>query len=230
MSFLSAVKSNSQNQGDVDSLMKVQEEFNRGNSQLTSLVRAEDQELRTNIRVLETKRAEKSDIVDKIQEEISEAGDSVETQVEEASSNGEMQRVKSVGDMITELQRGAESPHIQKKKSLTSRPASRSATGLESWTPFPQLNQDASTSSPNCHHSPGVSSPATDDSCLTSLRVEDARLCRQIHEMGFPLPRVVKGISAVGPDSQKLIDFCLNFDRYPYPPYSEFSTIFVQVG
>ena len=213
MSFLSAVKSNSQNQGDVDSLMKVQEEFNRGNSQLTSLVRAEDQELRTNIRVLETKRAEKSDIVDKIQEEISEAGDSVETQVEEASSNGEMQRVKSVGDMITELQREAESPHIQKKKSPTSRPASRTTTGLESWTPLPQLDRDASTSSPNCHLSPGSSSSAIDDSCLTSLRVEDARLCRQLHEMGFPLPRLVKGIRAVGPDRQKLIDFCLNFDR-----------------
>ena len=50
-------------------------------------------------------------------------------------------------------------------------------------------------------------------SLYNSLRVEDARLCRQIHEMGFPLPRVVKGISAVGPDSQKLINFCLVVDR-----------------
>ena len=210
MSILSTVKNNSQNQAEVDRLMKVQD---RGNSQVTSLERAEDQELCTNISVLETKRAEKSEIVDKMQEQISEAGDSVETQVEEASSNGEMQRVKSVGDMITELQREAESPHIQKKKSPTSRPASRTTTGLESWTPLPQLDRDASTSSPNCHLSPGSSSSAIDDSCLTSLRVEDARLCRQLHEMGFPLPRLVKGIRAVGPDRQKLIDFCLNFDR-----------------
>ena len=139
--------------------------------------------------------------------------DSVEAEAGAASSNGELKRVKSVGDIITELQREAEALHNHKKKSPTSRPASRGATGLENWTPWPQLDQDISASSPNGHQSPGVASPAADDSCLASLRAEDARLCRQLHEMGFPLPRLAKGISAVGPDSQKLINFCLVVDR-----------------
>ena len=80
MSILSAVEDKvkrrlrediSQNQAEVDSLKKVQEELNRGNSRLTAIlsrVRAEDQELSANISVLEAKRAEMSGIVDKMQE------------------------------------------------------------------------------------------------------------------------------------------------------------------
>ena len=137
--------------------------------------------------------------------------DSVETEVA-ASSNGELKRVKSVGDMISELQREAEALNIHKKKSPTSRPTSRGATGLENWTPWPTLDQEPGSSSAN-----GLQRTPTearvDESCLASLRPEDAGLCRQLHEMGFPLPRLAKGISAVGADSQKLINFCLVVDR-----------------
>ena len=137
--------------------------------------------------------------------------DSVETEVA-ASSNGELKRVKSVGDMISELQREAEALNLHKKKSPTSRPTSRGATGLENWTPWPTLDQEPGASSAN-----GLQRTPTearvDESCLASLRPEDAGLCRQLHEMGFPLPRLAKGISAVGADSQKLINFCLVVDR-----------------
>ena len=80
MSILSAVEDKvrrrlrediSQNQAEVDSLKKVQEELNRGNSRLTSImsrVKSEDQELTHNISVLEAKRAEMTEIVEKLQE------------------------------------------------------------------------------------------------------------------------------------------------------------------
>jgi len=80
MSILSAVEDKvkrrlrediSQNQAEVDSLKKVQEELNRGNSRLTSIlarVKAEDLELTNNIGVLEAKRGEMSDNVEKLQE------------------------------------------------------------------------------------------------------------------------------------------------------------------
>ena len=133
------------------------------------------------------------------------------------ATNGELKRVKSVGDMISELQREAEALNNHKKKSPNSRPASRGATGLENWTPWPTLDQEGATSaqgSSGLQKTPSEASGRGDESCLASLRSEDAGLCRQLHEMGFPLPRLAKGVSAVGADSQKLINFCLVVDRY----------------
>ena len=130
-------------------------------------------------------------------------------ETEAVTSNGELKRVKSVGDMISELQREAEALNNHKKKSPTSRPTSRGATGLENWTPWPTLDQEGAGSA----QPPSESSGRGDESCLASLRSEDAGLCRQLHEMGFPLPRLAKGVSAVGADSQKLINFCLVVDR-----------------
>ena len=61
----------SQSQAEVDSLRKVQEELNQGNSKLTSIlqrVKSEESELSNNIRVLEMKQNEMSGLVDKIQD------------------------------------------------------------------------------------------------------------------------------------------------------------------
>ena len=140
--------------------------------------------------------------------------DGEQTEAGAGVSNGELKRVKSVGDMISELQREAEALNNHKKKSPTSRPTSRGATGLENWTPWPTLDQEGGASS--AQGSSGLqktASETSDESCLASLRSEDAGLCRQLHEMGFPLPRLAKGVSAVGADSQKLINFCLVVDR-----------------
>ena len=138
--------------------------------------------------------------------------DGGDTEAKAGTSNGELKRVKSVGDMISELQREAEALNNHKKKSPNSRPASRGATGLENWTPWPTLDPEGASSGNGLLGTPETSS-RSDESCLASLRSEDAGLCRQLHEMGFPLPRLAKGISAVGADSQKLINFCLVVDR-----------------
>ena len=124
-----------------------------------------------------------------------------------SAGSGELKRVKSVGDMITELQKEAAELADHKRKSPGSRPTSRGATGLENWTPWPQLDQDQPRV--NGH----AAAASADDGCLASLGAEDARLCRQLHEMGFPLSRLAKGVAAVGADSQKLINFCLVVDR-----------------
>ena len=125
----------------------------------------------------------------------------------EAVTNGELKPSRSVGDMISELQKEVEELQNQKKKSPNSRPTSRGATGLENWTPWPQLDQE--------HPSQPQVKPKQpqDESCLQGLKTEEVTLCRQLHEMGFPLARLAKGVSAVGPNSQKLINFCLVIDR-----------------
>ena len=125
-------------------------------------------------------------------------------------SNGELKPSRSMGDMISELQKEVEELQQQKKKSpsSSSRPTSRGATGLENWTPWPQLDQEQTLTNG------GGPGPGADEACLDGLRAEDARLCRQLHEMGFPLPRLAKGVSAVGANSQKLINFCLVVDRW----------------
>ena len=61
----------SQSQAEVDSLRKVQEELNQGNSRLTGImtkVKSENSELGNNIRVLENKKQEMSGLVDKLEE------------------------------------------------------------------------------------------------------------------------------------------------------------------
>ena len=124
----------------------------------------------------------------------------------EALTNGELKPSRSVGDMISELQKEVEELQNQKKKSPSSRPTSRGATGLENWTPWPQLDQE--------HPSQPQAKPQPqDDSCLQGLKSDEVTLCRQLHEMGFPLSRLAKGVSAVGANSQKLINFCLVIDR-----------------
>merc|ERR1712098_89523 len=60
---------------------------------------------------------------------------------------------------------------------------------------------------------PKQRSVEVDESCLTNLVDDEANLCRQLHEMGFPLSRLANGCQAVGGDSQKLINFCLVVDR-----------------
>ena len=60
-----------QSQAEIDSLRKTQEELNRGQAKLTAIlgkVRSEDQELSSNIRVLESKQQEMSGVVDKIED------------------------------------------------------------------------------------------------------------------------------------------------------------------
>jgi len=121
---------------------------------------------------------------------------------DDVSVSGELKPSRSVGDLISSLQAEAQSIQDQRRKSpkpSNSRPGSRGATGLENWTPWPQLL-------------PTDSVPVV-ESCLSELSEDKAKLCLQLHEMGFPLPRLAKGCQAVGGDSQKLINFCLVVDR-----------------
>merc|ERR1719378_1957044 len=117
--------------------------------------------------------------------------------------NGELKPSRSMGDMISELQKEVEELQQQKKKSPSSRPSSRGATGLENWTPWPQLDQE----NVGTRHVNGNAS--ADTKCLDGLSNEDKQICLQLHEMGFPLARLAKGVTAVGANSQKLINFCL---------------------
>lgn len=105
-----------------------------------------------------------------------------------------MKPSRSVGNLISELQRESEAL----AQARTSRPSSRGATGLENWVPWPQLEGEKEVQ---------------DDSCLANLMDDEANSCRQLSEMGFPLPRLAKGCQAVGADHQKLINFCLVVDR-----------------
>eukprot|EP00090_Calanus_glacialis_P003147 TRINITY_DN12280_c0_g1_i1.p1 TRINITY_DN12280_c0_g1~~TRINITY_DN12280_c0_g1_i1.p1 ORF type:complete len:665 (-),score=226.72 TRINITY_DN12280_c0_g1_i1:129-2123(-) len=125
-------------------------------------------------------------------------------------SSGELRSSASVGDMISQLQKETQALQDQKRKSPNpnSRPGSRGATGLENWTPWPTLDQEQGP--PTKQKSVEV---VVDDSCLKMLVDEEANLCRQLHEMGFPLSRLAKGCQAVGANSQKLINFCLVVDR-----------------
>ena len=128
----------------------------------------------------------------------------------EPSGSEELKPSRSLGDMISELQKEAEEHQQQKRKSPGSRPGSRGPTGLENWTPWPQLEPQAEATLPNG----GQEREREDASCLASLPPEQASLCRQLQEMGFPLTRLATGCKAVGPDSQKLINFCLVVDRW----------------
>jgi len=122
--------------------------------------------------------------------------------------NGELKPSRSMGDMISELQKEVEELQQQKKKSPSSRPSSRGATGLENWTPWPQLDQENASSASLVN-----GNDSADTKCLDGLSSEDKQMCRQLHEMGFPLARLAKGVTAVGANSQKLINFCLVVDR-----------------
>jgi len=121
--------------------------------------------------------------------------------------NGELKPSRSMGDMISELQKEVEELQQQKKKSPSSRPSSRGATGLENWTPWPQLDQE------NVGTRLVNGNASADTKCLDGLSSEDKQICLQLHEMGFPLARLAKGVTAVGANSQKLINFCLVVDR-----------------
>jgi len=129
----------------------------------------------------------------------------------DAARSGELRSSSSVGDMISLLQREAQALQDQKRKSPNpnSRPGSRGASGLENWTPWPTLDQTQAQQAQVIKQKPLV----VDDSCLKMLVDDEANLCRQLHEMGFPLSRLAKGCQAVGANSQKLINFCLVVDR-----------------
>ena len=83
-----------------------------------------------------------------------------------------MKPSRSVGNLISELQRESEAL----AQARTSRPSSRGATGLENWVPWPQLEGEKEVQ---------------DDSCLANLMDDEANSCRQLSEMGFPLPRYI---------------------------------------
>ena len=87
--------------------------------------------------------------------------------VKEDGALGELKPSRSVGNLISELQRESEAL----AQARTSRPSSRGATGLENWVPWPQLEGEK------------------DDSCLANLMDDEANSCRQLSEMGFPLSR-----------------------------------------
>jgi len=107
---------------------------------------------------------------------------------------GQLTPSRSLGDLISSLQQEAE----YLRKSPSSRPPSR-GSGLQSCE-WPQLDNTGQQQQ-------------QDESFLAGFRADEATTCRQLAEMGFPLSRLARGCRAVGPDSQKLINFCLVVDR-----------------
>lgn len=124
----------------------------------------------------------------------------------------ELKPSRSVGDMISELQKESEALAQSKTSRPNSRPQSRGPTGLENWVPWPKLEGEAAKTSGT-----GI----VDDSCLADLMDDEANSCRLLHEMGFPLSRLAKGCQAVGSNHQKLINFCLVVDRLVEEGYPE---------
>ena len=121
---------------------------------------------------------------------------------------GELKPSRSLGDMINELQREAKIVQEAKRKSSRTPPLrpSSTSTGMENWSPWPDLDP-SSSSSVN-----GVTAVEETDA-LDGLDAASVEVCRQLHEMGFPLSRLAVGVNSVGKDTQKLINFCLVVDQ-----------------
>lgn len=119
---------------------------------------------------------------------------------------GELKSSRSLGDMISELQKEARMLAEAKRKSANtpppsgvsrSRPVSGGPPGMENWSPWPELEPK----------------PEPEPDPLEGLEPQQAETCRQLHEMGFPLARLATGVRAVGVDTQNLINYCLLVDR-----------------
>jgi len=113
----------------------------------------------------------------------------------EEPQTGELKPSRSVGDLISELQKEARSIAEHKRKNVATpppRPVSRGQSGLEDFVPWPNIG-------------PADPLEGLDDPCKL--------LCNQLKEMGFPLHRLTRAAKSVGADSQKLINFCVLVDR-----------------
>ena len=100
---------------------------------------------------------------------------------------GELKSSRSLGDMISELQKEARMLAEAKRKSANtpppsggvsrSRPVSGGPPGMENWSPWPELEPK----------------PEPQPDPLEGLEPQEAETCRQLHEMGFPLARLFAG-------------------------------------
>jgi len=122
-------------------------------------------------------------------------------------SPAELKPSRSVGDILSQLQEEARSLAELKRKQMQTPPpptsASKPKAGMENWTPWP----DIETKNPN--------------DILQGLGEKEAQMCRQLHEMGFPLQRLAKGARSYGADSQKLLNFCVAVDKLVDRGYRE---------
>ena len=88
--------------------------------------------------------------------------------------------------------------------------------GLEDWIPWPDLDA-ASSAGQAAPAAAAVAANAKskEPSPLDALESDnDKNVCRQIADMGFPLDRTVRACGRLGPDSGKIINFCLTVASY----------------
>jgi len=122
-------------------------------------------------------------------------------------SPAELKPSRSVGDILSQLQEEARSLAELKRKQMQTPPPPTSAAkpkaGMENWTPWPDIE------------------PQNSNIVLQGLEEKEVKMCRKLHEMGFPLPRLAKGARSYGADSQKLLNYCVAVDKLVERGYRE---------
>lgn len=127
----------------------------------------------------------------------------------EDQSSSSIKSSKSVGDLVSEINKEEKknlTDNVKAKKPSFTPPPRVGAvglegvrSGLEDWVPWPELDE-----------------PKDPYSILTTPA--EKQLCRQIHEMGFPLDRVLRICQALGTgkedSGQQMINFCLLVDKF----------------
>merc|ERR1719354_8433 len=129
---------------------------------------------------------------------------------EESPPSGELKPSRSVGDIISQLQEEARSIAEHKRKQMQTPPPPGTSLnrGMEDWIPWPDIDQ-------------GKLHKKKEESVLQGLGEEEMKMCQQLAEMGFPMPRLAKAVRCYGADSQKLLNFCVSVDKLVERGYKE---------
>lgn len=131
------------------------------------------------------------------------------------SSGGGLKSSKSYGDIVSEMKKEEQ---MRTLTSVTPPPRAAAvggqaaARGMEDWVPWPDIGQGATAAKAP---TPTLQEP---DHMAVLATEAQRQLCRQVHEMGFPLDRVVRTCLALkaaeDPDGgQRIINFCLLVDK-----------------
>ena len=119
-----------------------------------------------------------------------------------ADLSSSLKSSKSVGDLMTEIQKEAQPPQDVPRpahgpqETQKQRQSSRTPPPPKTdWIPWPDLE--------------GGSQPKE----LANLSDESVKKCQRLADMGFPLARVAKICRALGDDEQQMINFCLLVDK-----------------
>jgi len=130
---------------------------------------------------------------------------SPESSEESPPAAGQLKPSRSVGDILLQLQEEARSIAEHKRKQMQTPPppgvSTNKGPGMEDWIPWPEMDQDK------------LQKKKKEVSVLEGLGDEEVNLCRQLGEMGFPMPRLAKAARCHGADSQKLLNFCVSVDK-----------------